>query len=198
MGMVKTIGAAAVTAGTPTPVLFAAANSPFTTYSITSASLVNGQLTFTCSTALPSNGFNGPNQAIAGYPLPAGGQQVVLWSLGVYTDLNGKKVTVVSSNPAAGTFTIYYNGAHSGTDTGKVAAAPFQHYRAIRLECSQGNGTDFVYVGDNKVSSTQYMAALSLSGQLNIEIACDNIPAECVCIDGTTTTTDKVQVGLLY
>lgn len=183
MGMTKNLGAAAVTSGTPTPVLFAAASSPFTTYSITSMALANGTLTFTITGTLPVQvGTN---------------KQIVLWGLSVYTDLNGKKVQAVIG-PNGNTFAVPYNGSHSGTDTGECGLAPFQHYRAIRLECGQTNGADFVYVGNNNVSSSQYVAALSLSGQLNIEIACDNIPAECICIDGTTTTTDTVQVSLIY
>ena len=83
------------------------------------------------------------------------------------------------------------------SDAGNTAPSPFQHYRAVRLECSQSLSTDFVYVGDLNVSSTQYVAALSLTGQLSIEIASENIPPEAIFID-CTMTGDSVQVSVIY
>ena len=47
------------------------------------------------------------------------------------------------------------------------------------------------------MSSSQYMAALSLAGQLSVEIASENIPVERVMIDGTADT-DTVQVSIIY
>jgi hypothetical protein len=194
--MIRTLGSAAVVSGTPTPVLFAAADSPFPKYSIASASLSKGLLTFTLTVALPANGFNGPNYQISGNPgSPANGQQVVLWGLGVYTDLNGKKVSIVR-NDGNKSFTIAYGGVNSGTDTGSVAPIPFQTYRNIELTAASTIGSDVIYVGDNYVSSSRYMFALGAGQSTSLEGL--NIPAELVCIDGTTSASDTVQVTLFY
>lgn len=209
MGMIKTLGAATVVPGTPTPAIFAAANTPFTVFSIASVSWSAGVMTVTLTTALPSNGFNSNSQVIAGNVAPgpnvAGGQQVMLWGFATYLDLNGVPVTV-RSNDGNKSFTFYYSNPnnYSGTDTGKAAACPFQHYRAIRLEAGQSNGTDKIYVGDNHVSSSRYFKALTLASQvaaaLPIDsgaVIIDNMPVERVCIDGTMNT-DTVQVTLIY
>ena len=202
MGVPKTLGAATVVVGKPTPAIFAAAGTPFTVYTISSVAYANGILTVTLSVPLPAGNFMPNNQVIAGGVAPgpneAGAQQVILWGLSTYLDLNGQMVTV-RSNPSPTSFSIYYSNpnAYSGSDTGKCAPAPFQHYRAIRIEAGQGNGADFVYVGDNHVSSTQYVAALSLAGQLAIEISSDNIPAERICINGTSNS-DTCQVSYIY
>jgi len=179
---------------------------------------------------LPTNGYNGPNGYIPtptftpasaaqefnsqtgqplniqGYPkAPANGQKVILWGFTTTVGLllNGKVVTVIANNPAAGTFSFYF--AHADdlsaglADAGNTAPAPFQHYRAIRLECSQALSTDLIYVGDGNVSSTQYMACLSLAGQLSIELASENIPPEGIWIDTSgSASTDQVMVTLIY
>lgn len=213
MGVPRTIGAVAVTAGTPTPVYTG------TVIAAVSFSILKGIATIVLGAGnLTSNGYNGPN----GFPEqngttgskfdiyggingsrgggPAGGQQVTLWGFTTATYFNGKVVSVIDCDPVAGSFRFYFNHADvaSAADAGKTAASPFQHYRAVRLECGQGNGTDFVYVGDLNVSSTRYVAALSLAGQLSVEIASENIPADRIFIDGTTSTTDTVQVSLIY
>jgi hypothetical protein len=148
----------------------------------------------------PVNGYNGPNQAIAGYPnAPANGQQVTLWGFTTATYFNGLQVTVISNNPAANSFSFAFTHANVGStaDAGSTASAPIQRYRAVRLECSQTIGTDFIYVGDFAVSSIRYVAALSLAGQLSVEIAGENIPPERVWIAGTNST-DSCQVSLIY
>src|SRR4029077_4693780 len=176
--------------------------------------------------SLPKTGYNGPNGYIpsqtfspatatqsvnqqTGQPFdiyggtapgPVGkGQQVTLWGFATATYFNGKRVTVIDNNPATNSWRFYFNHADvaSTADTGKTAPSPFQHYRAIRLECGQSNGTDLVYGGDLNVSSTQYMAALSLTGQLAVEIVGENIPPEGLFIDGTSNS-DQVQVTLIY
>jgi hypothetical protein len=206
MGVPRTIGAVAVTAGTPTPV-YTGPVIAAETFSIKNgiAQIVLG------SGNLPQNGYNGPN----GYPAqnsttgasvdiqakwpPANGQQVTLWGFTTATYFNGKVVSVISCDPSNGSFRFYFAHADVGStsDAGNTAACPFQHYRAVRLECSQNLGSDFIYVGDLNVSSTRYVAALSLTGQLSVEIAGDNIPADRIFIDGTTNG-DSVQVSLIY
>lgn len=172
---------------------------------------------------LPTNGYNGPNgyipvatatpasatqnfNSVGGAPFniqgnfPApNGQKVVLWGFTTATYFNGKVVNVIDNNPATGAFRFYFKNANvaSTADAGKTAPCPNQHYRAIRLECSQSLGTDFIYVGDLNVSSTQYMAALSLAGQLSIEIASENIPPEGLWIAGTAAA-DSAQVSVIY
>ena len=176
-------------------------------------------------TTLPKNGYNGP----AGYiPVPVAtaasatqqfnsltgapfniqgnfpapnGQQVTLWGFTTANYFNGKRISVIDNNPSINSFRFYFTHADvSATgDAGNTAPSPFQHYRALRLECSQSLGTDLIYVGDLNVSSTQYMACLSLAGQLSIEIASENIPSEGVFIatNGASTANDQVQVTVI-
>ena len=211
MGIPRTLPAVAVGAHPPTPVYSG------TVISAISFSITKGIATIVLgSSHLPTNGYNGPN----GYPTqngttgskfdiygglnggsggPAGGQQVTLWGFTTATYFNAKVVSVIDCDPVTGSFRFYFNNADvaSTNDAGKTAASPFQHYRAVRLECSQSLGSDIVYVGDLNVSSTQYVAALSLTGQLSIEIAGDNIPADRIFITGTGST-DSVLVSLIY
>jgi len=190
-----------------------------------SFSITKGIATIVLGSTLPTNGYNGPNGYIpvptftpasatqefnkqTGQPLniqgnfPApNGQKVILWGFTTATYFNGKVVTVIDNNPATNSFRFYFANADvaSTSDAGKTAPAPFQHYRAIRLECSQSLSTDLIYVGDGNVSSTQYMACLSLAGQLSIELASENISPEGVWIDTSgTASTDQVMVTLIY
>ena len=223
MGVPRTLGAATVVPGKPVPAVLAAAGYSGVVLSIATLSIMTGgYATISLSSAseagskFPTNGFNGPN----GYPTQNGttgsefdiqgkwpaanGQQITMWGFtGNGTALNGKVVSVVNCNPSAnagaGSFSFYFGTTFlaATTETGLVAPSPWQHYRAIRLECSQSIGTDFIYVGDLNVSSTRYVAALSLAGQLSVEIAGENIPVDRVFIDGTTSS-DSVQVSLIY
>ena len=108
-------------------------------------------------------------------------------------------ITVLDCDPSTNSFRFYFTHANvaSTADTGNTAAIPSGHYRAVRIECGQGNGTDIVYVGDLNVSSSRYTAALSLTGQLAIEISSDNIPADRIFVDGTSSS-DTCQVSLIY
>ena len=199
MGVPRTLGATLAVKGTPTPAVLAAAGYTPAPIAVSAYTIVNGIATLTLA-SLPSNGFNGPNQAIAGYPAnPAGGQQVTLWGFTNGTVFNGKKVTIVRNNPTAKTIEFYFNSTNdSNTESGAFAApSPFQHYRAVRLECGQGLSSDVIYVGDLNVSSSRYMALLSLAGQLAIEIASENIPPEGIMID-CSGSGDTVQVSLVY
>jgi hypothetical protein len=179
--------------------------------------------------ALPKIGYNGPNGYIplptffaatktqshnlrtgqpfdihggnAGSGGAPGGQKVVLWGFTTATYFNGKVVSVIDNNPANDSFRFYFKHADvaSTADAGNTAPTPAQHYRAIRLECSQALGTDLIYVGDLNVSATQYMSCLSLAGQLSVEIASDNIPPEGLWIDTNgVSANDAVQVTLIY
>lgn len=223
MGLPKTLGATTVVPGQPIPAVLAAADSPFVVIPAISFSITNGIATILLNVAaapgavFPQNGYNGPN----GFPPsadihgginsqfgpggagqgagPAGGQQVTLWGFTTATYFNGKKITVLDCNPAAGTFRFYFAHANvtSTADAGKTATSPFQHYRAVRLEIGQANGsTDLVYVGDLNVSSTRYVTALGAANP-SIEIASENIPPEGIFIDGTSGS-DTVQVSLIY
>lgn len=184
-----------------------------------SFSITNGIATIVLGASnLPTNGYNGPNgykpnadihggiNVASGAPSaaagasggPAGGQQVTLWGFSTGTYFNGVTVSVIDNNPANGSFRFYFDHANvnSTDDTGNTAASPFQHYRAVRIEADLNNsGT--VYVGDKNVSSSQYVAALSPTGQLAIEIASQNIPADRIFIIGTNSD-DSVHVSLIY
>ena len=224
MGVPRTLGATSVTPGQPVPAVLAAAGyAAFgTVISAASFSITNGIATVVLSSAsetgsqFPTNGYNGPNGFpsqnvttrskfdIQGKWPAANGQQVTLWAFSTATYFNGKTISVLdnipSANGNAGSFRFYFahENVSSTADAGNTAPSPFQHYRALRLECSQTMGAgDFIYVGDLNVSSTRYVAALSLAGQLSVEIAGENIPTDRVFIDGTTTA-DSVQVSLIY
>lgn len=214
MGVLRTLPAVTITAGSRTPV-YSGAKIAAVSFSITNniARIVLG------AGALPTNGYNGPN----GYPTnngttgskfdiygginggtagnggPAGGQQVTLWGFATATYFNGVTITVLDCDPSTNSFRFYFTHANvaSTADTGNTAAIPSGHYRAVRIECGQGNGTDIVYVGDLNVSSSRYTAALSLTGQLAIEISSDNIPADRIFVDGTSSS-DTCQVSLIY
>lgn len=194
MGIPQTLPAVAVGAHPPTPVHTG------TVLAAASFSISKGIATIVLTPALPANGYNGPDHNIAGYPgNPAGGQQVTLWGFTTATYFNGKTVSVISNDPVAKSFSFYIAHADVGStgDTGNTAASPFQHYRAVRIECAQTLGTDLIYVGDGNVTSTQYVAVLSLAGQLAVEIASENIPADRIFITGTGST-DSVLVSLIY
>jgi hypothetical protein len=189
-------------------------------------SITKNIATIILGTTLPTNGYNGPNGYVpipvatpasttqefnsltgqtvniqGNFPAP-NGQQVTLWGFTTATYFNGKRISVIDNNPSLNSFRFYFTHADVAAtgDAGKTAPSPFQHYRAIRLEAGQNAGTDLIYVGDLNVSSTQYMAALSLAGQLSIEIASENIPPEGVFIatSGASTANDVVQVTLIY
>lgn len=213
MGVPRTLGAVLVGALPPTPVY----TGPV--IAAVSFSILSGIATIVLGAGnLPLTGYNGPNgypqqstngsefdihgginRANAGSGGPAGGQQVTLWGFTTATYFNGKVVSVIDCNPQNGSFRFYFAHANvaSTADTGNTAASPFQHYRVVRLECSQSLGTDIIYVGDLNVSSTRYFAALSLAGQFSIEVASENIPADRIWITGTGPT-DSVQVSLIY
>jgi hypothetical protein len=161
-----------------------------------SFSITNGIATIVLGSSLPVTGYEGPNFAIGA---PAGsGQQVILYGFSTATYFNGKKVTVLSNNGTNSfSFAFTHTNVGSTSDSGYAAPCLFEHYRAVRIEVDQNNGSDFVYVGDLNVSTTQYVAALSVSGQLAIEISSENIPAEGIWMVSTADT-DKVHVSFLY
>lgn len=210
MGIPRTLPVVTI-ANNPTPAFSG------TQISAVSFSINNGIATIVLGAgSLPTNGYNGPN----GYPQQngttgaefdifggtaggsgnaAGGQQVSLWGFTTATYFNGKTVTVLDNNPTLGSFRFYFNHANvaSTNDAGITAASPFEHYRAVRIECDQSLGTDIIYVGDLNVSSTRYMAALSLTGQLSIEVASENIPADRIWL-ASTANTDKCHITTIY
>jgi hypothetical protein len=181
-----------------------------------SFSILNGIATIKLgSGALPKTGYNGAN----GFPTQNGttgskfdihggvapgisgmGNQVTLWGWTTATYFNGCTVTVLDCDPSTDSFRFYFNHADVGVtaDTGNTAAAPSEHYRAVRLECSQTNSTNIVYVGDLNVSATRYMAALTLAGQMALVIEGCNIPADRIFIFGSAASNCGVQVSLLY
>ena len=216
MGVPRTLAAVAVGANPPTPVYTG------TPLAVTSFVLAGGVATITLTNPLPLDGFNGPNgyptrnattgssfdihggvnQANAGSGGPAGGQQVTLWGFSGSGGnvFNGKVVSVIKNDPVAQSFSFYFSGSPitlTSETTGKAAASPFQHYRAVRIECAQTLGTDNIYVGDASVTSTQYVACLSLAGQLSVVIASENIPADRIWITGSGSS-DSCLVSLIY
>lgn len=209
MGVPRTLSAVTSVNQAKTPV-FTGAVIAAVSFSITNniATIVLG------AGALPKNGYNGPNGYVApgtnfdihggnagSSPQGSGGQQVTLWNFATATYFNGCTITVLDNNPSNNSFRFYFTHGNvaSTSDTGNTAAVPVQRYRAVRLECAQGLSTDLVYVGDLNVSSSQYIAALSLAGQLAIEIAGENIPADRIWIVGSNASgSDSVIPSLIY
>lgn len=192
MGIPRTTPAITLSSSTITPAVSG------TVIPAVSFSISNGIATVVLGAGnLPANGYNGPNKAI-GQPIGQG-QQVTLWGFTTATYFNGKVVSVIDNDPIAGSFRFYFNHADvaSTADAGNTAASPFEHFRAVRVEVDQNNSTDFVYVGDLNVSSTQYTAALSLTGQLAIEVASENVPGDRIWLIGRGAA-DKVHVSVLY
>lgn len=209
MGMPRTIGTVSSVNGALVPV-FTGPVTAAVSFSITNniATIVLG------AGALPTVGYNGAN----GYPpsvqskfdIYGGvngnggsgfGQQVTLWGFTTATYFNGCTVTVLDNDPVTGSFRFKFTHANvaSTNDAGNTAPIPVQRYRAVRIECAQTLGTDLVYVGDLNASSTRYVAALSLTGQLAIEITGDNIPADRIFIKGSNGAgTDSVVVSVIY
>jgi hypothetical protein len=187
--------AAALTAGTPTPVYTGAV------IVAASFSISKGIATIVLGSALPDNGYNPGTYPSAGAQAgsQAGGQEVTLWGFTTATYFNGLTISVIKSNSAAKSFS--FNTTHadvnSTADTGNTAAAPSEHYRSVRLEVDQGAGAALIYVGDLNVSSARYTAALSKTGQIAITISSGDIPADRIMCD-TDTSTTKVQVSLQY
>jgi hypothetical protein len=216
MGTPRTLGAVTVSSS-PIPAMLAAAGYTGTVIAATAFTISNNIVTMYLNIAtFPVDGYNGPN----GYPVSnaatqssfdihggnagsspqgSGGQQVCLWGFTTGTYFNGKTVTVLDCNPTAGYFRFYF--AHAGvgytSDAGNTAPVPKESYRVIRIECGQGIGTDLIYVGDLNVSSTRYITALSLSGQIAVEISSDNLRADRVML-ASTSTSDVAQVSVLY
>lgn len=203
MGLPKTLGAVTINAGSPTPAVLAAAGYLPAILTATSFSITGGIATVVFAANLPAGFYGGP-QGYAAVASPVGtggacgGQQVTLWGFTTATYFNGLKVSVIGQ-PTPKSFSFYISHANvaSTADAGKAAASPFQHYRAVRIEAGQGNGTDLVYVGDLNVSSSRYVAALSLAGQLAVEIASENIPPEGIFVDGTSSS-DTAQISVIY
>lgn len=206
MAVLRTIGAVTAPATT-------AWRTPIFTGAITAAasfSITNNIATVVLGSALPTDGYNGPNgyppfQDIHGgnagsSPQGSGGQQVTLWGFTTATYFNGKTITVLDCNPSNNSFRFYFTNANvaSTSDAGNTAPSPKERFRSIRLECSQGNSTNIVYVGDLNVTATQYAAALTLTGQMAYQISGDNIDASRICIFGSSASNCSVQVSLLY
>ena len=204
MGIPRTLGTVTVNPGYPTPVYTGTVTAAVSFY------ITNGIATINLgATNLPTTGYNpgrgGPAGTIGGMGIAGGapGSQVTLWGFTTATYFNGVTVQVIENNSLTGSFSFAFNHANVGSkgsptaDAGNTAPTPWQHYRAVRLECSQNLGTDLIYVGDKNVSSTKYFACLSLAGQLAIEIVSENIPADRIFIDGTANT-DTAQISLIY
>ena len=198
MGVPRTLGAVTANSTYAVPV--------FTGPEVNAVSffITNGVATINLGAGnLPAVGYNGPNNPIQGnWPAP-NGQQVTLWGFSTATYFNGKNVSVIYNDPVTGSFSFYFNHADVASygsptsDAGKTAPIPVQSYRAVRIECGQALSTDLVYVGDGNVSSSRYIACLSLAGQLSVEVAGENIRAERIFIKSSGAT-DVVQVSLIY
>ena len=206
MGLVLTQGAVTAQSSYIVPVVMAAAGYKGTNYSVTAYSLVKGIMTLTISGTWPTgNGFEPGNNAIQGSPTRQGGQKVVLWGFANANYLNGVTVTVIANNPTLKQFSFYFNHAD---DSNTESTAKRRHrllnpglngVRAVRIECGQGLSTDLLYVGDFKLTTTQYMACLSLAGQLVVEVVGENIPADQIFIlSSASNSGDTAQITLIY
>jgi hypothetical protein len=185
MAIIRTLPAVQATAGTPTPVYTG------TVTAAVSFSISGGLATIVLSAGSPPVAPPFYNQW----------GQATLWGFTTATYFNGETVTIVSSNPAALSFSFHTTHADvaSTNDAGSTAPAPTNTYRGVRIEADQGNSTHKIYVGDQSVTSSQYVACLTLTGQLFVEFhpfASQNIAANRIFID-TDSTGAKVQVTLI-
>jgi hypothetical protein len=173
---------------------------------------------------LPPVGYNGPDgfrnfEANGGrqdlYGNNRGqGQQVALWGWTTATFLNGLVITVLDHDLLNGSFRFYYTTANAAytADAGNTAAdtsvwnggasasqpgiAGGEHFRVVRIELDASAGGNIVYVGDQNVSSSRYFEALSLTGQVAIEVASQNIPGSRIWLVASASTV--VHISLIF
>ena len=117
------------------------------------------------------------------------GQQVTLFGFTTATYFNGLTVQVLGASAAAFTFTTTHANVTSTSDAGSVFPNPVERFRAVRIEIDQSAGAGKLYVGDLNVSSTQYSACLSLTGQIAFVDSGEAIDASRIFIDTGTSGT---------
>jgi hypothetical protein len=122
------------------------------------------------------------------------GQQIGFFGVGTNTFLNGALVTITRIVSAT-SFEALHSHANVGIggDTGTAFAQPAERFRMVRLEIDQSAAGAKIFVGDPNVSSTQYTACLSLSGQLMFEFSGEAIDASRIYVD-TSASGTKAQL----
>lgn len=123
------------------------------------------------------------------------GQQIGFFGVGTNTFLNGAIVTVTRVVSATSFEAIYghANVALAG-DTGTAFAQLSQRYRVVRFEIDQSAAGAKIFIGDFNVSSTQYVACISLSGQLAYEFSGEAIDPSRIFLD-TSASGTKAQLS---
>jgi hypothetical protein len=160
------------TAGTRQPVFTGS------TATITNVALQNNLLTVTCS-----NSF-----------VP--GQQVGFWGVATATFLNNVRVVVQSVTSTQFTAVFVRANYNSASDSGTAFTSPIERFRIVRIEVDQSAGAGKIFVGDLNVSSTQYVACLTLTGQIAFEFTGEDIDPSTMFVD-TSVNGTKWQTGLV-
>jgi hypothetical protein len=123
------------------------------------------------------------------------GQIVSLYGFTTATYFNGLTLQVQNPTPTQFSFPTTHADVGSTGDAGKVVPSPGERYRAIRIEVDQSAAAGKLFVGDLNVSSTQYAACLSLTGQIAFVNSGEAIDPTRIFID-TDTSGTKFQTSL--
>jgi len=183
MGTPRTLGAVTII-DAPTPALFAAAGYTGTVIAAASFTIKNGIATIFLGSTLPTDGYNGPN----GYPTQNGTTGAKFDIYGGVSGQNNAGSPNNGGNAAGGqqvclwgfTFGTYFNG--------KTVTV---------LDCDPSTNSFRFYFNHANVSASRYITALSLAGQVAVEISSDNLRADRVML-ASTSILDTVQVSLIY
>jgi hypothetical protein len=228
MGVPKTLGAATVVTGTPTPAVLAAADSPFLVIPAASFSIKNGIATIVLNVSgapgavFPHTGYNGPN----GYPTTnkttgsafdiygginaahagagasgggAGGQQVTLWGFATATYFNGKKIGVLDCNPALNSFRFYFAHADVNSASDTGSTAPSPFQHYRAVRLEIGAA--------NGGSDLVYVGDLNVSSTRYVTALGASNPSVEIASENIppeaifidgTSDSDTVQVSLIY
>lgn len=121
------------------------------------------------------------------------------FTTGIY--FNGVVANILWATPTQ--FAIAFNHANVGSaaapqaDAGSIFPTPRDQFQAVRIEVDKGAGAGVIYVGDLNVTSSQYAAKLSLTGQIAYVQSGNKVDAHRIFID-TDTNGTKVQVSVTY
>jgi hypothetical protein len=128
-------------------------------------------------------------------------QQVNFFGFTTGTYFNGVVANVLWAT--ATQFAIAFNNANVGSaaapqaDAGSIFPTPRDQFQAVRIEIDKGAGSATIFIGDLNVSSSQYAAHLSLTGQIAYVQSGNKVDAHRIYLD-TDTNSTKVQVSVTY
>ena len=187
MSVVRTLPSVTVaTAGSRVPVYSGPGAALLTN---TSYYILNGIAVFQVANTFTPNGVDNTVQQVNFFGFTTG------------TYFNGVVANVIAATPSS--FSIAFNHANVGSaaapqaDAGSIFPTPRDQFQAVRVEIDKGAGSATIFVGDLNVSSSQYAAHLSLTGQIAYVQSGNKVDAHRIYIDADTNST-KVQVSVTY